>query len=497
MKMAEPLTPAEGVAAAGDGAYPAPENLQGAADALAEQGPRPRAPWRGELNALLALGVPMGLTQIIQFSVNTVDILMIGRLGPEPLAAASIGIVIFYAAWLFGLGPALAVGPLAAQALGADPDATEDVRHSIRMSFWALAIGFAPLLLIFIFAPQIVLALGQPQALASLAGPYVLALAPGLPFALAVIVLRTFLAAIGEARAPLVIMVLTTLLNAGLNGLLIYGAFGFPRLELVGAGIASSLSHAVGFALLVFYIRRNPKSARFHVFRDFLTPHWARLKEIAALGWPIGVTIAFEAMLFNACVFLMGRIGVAEVAAYQVAVNVAALAFMMPLGLSMAGGVRVGLAAGAGDLAGVRRAAALTVLVSVAAILCIALPAAIAPSLIANLYLRPDDPANAEVLALAASFLRMAAAFMVFDGVQVAANQTLRGLKDVRFPMIATGVAYWVVGFPLAAWLGLGSPVGAIGVWWGLLASLAVASILLGARLIALTGPRAAAIQPG
>ncbi|MEZ5915370.1 MAG: MATE family efflux transporter [Parvularculaceae bacterium] len=446
-----------------------------------------RAAWRAELAALLSLGVPMAATQLVQFSVMTVDVLMIGRLGPEPLAASSLGVVIFFAAWLVGFGPAMAVSPLVSQALGANENDHDDVRISVRMALWGIA-ALTPVMFIgFALAEPITLALGQPEELAALAGPYVLALGPGWAFAMGVIILRNFLAAIGETRAPLYIVIGTTLLNAFLNWLLIYGNLGFARLELVGAGIASSAAHLCGFFALVLYIRRDAKSRPFHLFSSFLAPHWDRLREIVRLGWPIAVTIAFEGMLFNACVFVMGRIGVNEVAAYQVALNVAAIAFMGPLGLSMAGSVRVGLAAGAGDRARVRRAAALTLLLSIAAIMLVAIPTMLAPEFVAGLYLDRSDPENAAVIELVSKFLVIAAAFMLFDATQVASAQALRGLKDVRWPMFITGVAYWAIGFPIAAWLGLGADIGAVGVWWGLLIGLFAAAAMLSTRLYLLT----------
>lgn len=445
------------------------------------------ATWRAELAALLAIGVPMAATQLVQFSVMTVDVLMIGRLGPEPLAASSLGLVIFFGAWLIGFGPAMAVSPLVSQALGAKPDDYDDVRISVRMSLWAIGALTPAMFLFFFLADEIALLLGQPTKLAALAGPYVLALAPGWSFAMGTIILRNFLAAIGETVAPLIIVIGTTLLNAFLNWLLIYGNWGFPRLELVGAGIASTVVNTAGFVALVFFIRTNARAQKFHLFRDFLAPHWPRFREVVRLGWPIGVTIAFEGMLFNACVFVMGRIGVNEVAAYQVALNVASIAFMAPLGLSMAGSVRVGLAAGAGDRARVKRAAVLTIVLAIAAIMVVAIPVMTAPEFVAGLYLDRDDPKNAEVIALVSKFLIIAAAFMLFDATQVSCAQALRGLKDVRIPMVVTGIAYWAVGFPTAAYLGLKTEMGAVGVWWGLLLSLFTAAALLGARLFRLT----------
>lgn len=441
-------------------------------------------PWRREFLALMTIGLPMGLTQLVQFSINTIDVLMIGRLGAEQLAAASLGLIMFFAMFVAGFGPAMATSPMVAQALGADKDDVRDVRRSVRMGLWVVGI-FAPLIsIVYFFAEEFALALGQPPVTAKLAEPYVLALAPGLPFALGVIVLRNFLAAIERARAPLVFIIITTGLNALLNYILIYGNWGAPRLELVGAGIASSISHAAGFFALVAYINWEKTAKRFELFVRFLLPDWPRFMEVVRLGWPIAVTFGFEAMLFNSAVFLMGRIGVHEMAAYHVALNVAALAFMMPMGLSMAGGVRVGLMAGAKDRPGVRRASVVAILSCVGVIMLFAIPMMFFPGEIAGLYLDADETA---VLALVASFLPIAAAFALFDATQVAAAQALRGLKDVRMPMFLTGISYWAIGFTTAAWLGLATPMGAVGVWWGLLAGLAAASILLSTRLWLIT----------
>lgn len=444
-------------------------------------------PWRREFIALMSLGLPMAATQLVQFSINTVDILMIGRLGADQLAAASLGLVFFYAMFLVGLGPAMAVTPLVSQTLGANRENHKDARRSVRMGLWACVIVCVPMFLLFQLTEEIALLFGQPAHLASMAEPYVLALAPGLPFALGVIALRNFLAAIERTRAPLYFIIGTTLVNAGLNWLLIFGHWGFPRLELVGAGIASALSHGLGFALLVAYARWEKTSASFDLFTRAWHPDWDRLRDVFNLGWPIGLTFAFEAMLFNAAVLLMGRIGVNEVAAYQVALNVAAIAFMGPLGLAMAGATRVGLKAGARDAPGVRRAALVSILACIGAIMVVAIPMMTAPRFIAGLYLNADLPENAEVIALVAAFLPIAAGFALFDAIQVSANQALRGLKDVRIPMVMTFISYWVIGFTVSFWLGLGTDIGANGVWYGLVAGLGAASIMLGARLWMIT----------
>jgi len=454
-------------------------------------GTRSASHWRDELGATLRLGVPMALTQIVQFSINTIDVLMIGRLGPEALAGASVGLVVVFTIYMAGFGPAMAVSPMVSQALGADADNTREARRSVRMGLWAVLLFYPVALLFLALTTPIALALGQPEAAARLAGPYVLAMAPGMPFAIGLLILRNFLAAVDRTRVPLVIIVLMTIVNAVLNALLIFGAFGFPRLELVGAGIASSLSHIFGFVLMALYINRDAASRRFEIFRNLHRPDWPYLAELLRLAWPIALTTLFEGLLFNASALLMGRIGVDELAAYQVALNVAALAFMIPFGLSMAGGTRIGLAAGRGSRDGAILAASVTTGLCAGVMIVWGLAVGLFPRQIAGLYLNLAEPENRPVIHFVAGFLPIAAAFMLFDGIQVAANQLLRGLKDVRLPMIITGVSYWLVGFPTAAWLGLGTGVGAPGIWYGLLAGLLCAAILLGGRLLWLT--RAAA----
>ena len=443
--------------------------------------------WRAEFKALFSIGVPMALTQFVQFFITTIDIMMIGRLGATPVAAASLALVFYYFVFLLTLGPAMAVSPMISQALGAKPDDKADPRRSVRMGIWVSAFCAVGGSLVFLFVEDIARLFGQPAELGAMARPYALALAPGLPFMISVIVMRNFFACIDRTTVPLYITIGATLINVLLNYMFIYGNFGAPRLELVGAGIASSLSHLLGFAALMTYANWEKTARQFDLFTNFFNVDMPRAFEILRLGWPIGLTMAFEAMLFNACVLLMGRIGVDEVAAYQVALNAAGLAFMIPLGLSMGGGVRVGLMAGARDKIGVQRASLVSMAMCVIGIAIFAIPFAIIPNTIASWYISANSADNAVVLTLIAAFLPIAAAFALFDATQVAAAQALRGLKDVRMPMILTGISYWVIGFPLAVWLGLGTSYGAIGIWWGLLVSLLAAALTLGARLWQIT----------
>jgi len=439
--------------------------------------------WLGEMRALLWIGVPMAAAQLAQFFVFTIDILMIGRISPEDLAAAAIGTVIYFALWMIGSGPVMAVSPLVSQALGADQNDTQDARRSVRMTLWIVFLMTPFIIALLTLTEPLALMLGQDPEVSKKAGIYVLALGPGLAFAMATMALRNFLAALEKTKIPFILVMMVTAMNALLNYIFIFGHFGAPRLELLGAGIASSLSYIFGFFLFVLYIRLDARAHSFQIFKNFWTPDWPRFKEVIILGAPISVTTWFEGMLFNAAVLIMGVIGVMEQAAYQIALNVAALAFMLPWGMSMAGAVRIGLAKGAGNKPATRRAASTTLVASTLAIMLLAIPVGLFPEVTASLYLNLEKAENAEVIALVIGFLPIATAFMFFDALQVAANQLLRGLKDVNWPMVFTGISYWVIGFPIAYILALKTEVGANGVWYGLMAGLIAASILLGARL--------------
>lgn len=434
----------------------------------------------GELKALLWLGLPMAAAQFIQFSIYFIDTVMLGRIGPEAIAAAGLGSVVYFLLWMIGSGPVMAVSPLVAQALGQDQGNKRDARKTVRMSIWIIFF-MTPVLFALLFFVEPLLGHIKPE-LAKPAAHYMMALAPGWPFALGIWSLRNFLASIEKTKVPLILVSVTVLLNAGLNLLLIFGHWGLPRLELIGAGIASSISYAISFFLFVAYCYWDKDARQFHLFENFFKPHWERLREVAHLGWPISMTTIFEGMLFNACVFLMAFIGTHELAAYQVALNAAAMAFMLPFGFAMGGAVRVGLAKGSNNPAAVKRVGLATFMICIILIMSFAALITFAPNQLADVYLSASADNNAQVRVLVLSFLPVAAAFMLFDATQVAANQLLRGLKDVKTPMWMTGISYWAVGFPIAYYLGLKTDVGAVGIWYGLLAGLATASVLLGAR---------------
>jgi len=282
------------------------------------------------------------------------------------------------------------------------------------------------------------------------------------------------------------VMLLGVAFNAFGDYALIFGAFGLPALGLRGAGIATALTNCGLFLSLLGYVLIDRRFRRYRILGRVWRPDWARLREIFRLGLPIGLTLVMEVGLFAGAGFLIGLIGRAELAAHQIALQCASVAFMVPLGLGQAATVRVGLAAGRGDPAGVARAGitALTIgslFMATTASLMWTMPGAIV-----GLFIDAADPANARVVGFAVTFLAVAALFQVFDGGQVIGMGALRGMKDTRSPMLIAAFAYWVVGIGLAVGLAFGVGLGALGVWIGLLAALMVAATLLVGRFFAL-----------
>jgi MATE family multidrug resistance protein len=451
---------------------------------------------RREAAALLRLALPLAATQLAQMAILATDTLMLGRLATEALAAAALGNTVFFFAWLLGCGPANAVSPAIAHVLGENDKATAEVRAVVRMGFWAAAMMTPPLLAILLATRPILLFFDQQPALAADAGLYISLLCWGLPFAIVFQVLRSFTTAVDHPLAALVVMVLAVLFNALGDYTLIFGHFGAPRLGLAGAGIASACSNLFSTMALLAVCLLMPSLKRYRILSQLGRHHGPHLKELFRLGIPIGITTLFEAMLFNSAALMMGLFGVATLAAHQIAITIPSITFMVPLGIGLAAPVRVGLGAGANDAVAARRAG--FVAIGIAALFMTVTSALLLlfPEAIARAWL-PDEPPGSPVIALTVTFLHVAAAFQLVDGLQVSASLALRGLKDARAPMWIAGGAYWLCGFPMCLILGFGFGLKGLGVWLGLAFGLVVAAAALVWRFHALSRSqiRAAQIQ--
>lgn len=456
----------------------------------------PPAAWI-ETRALLALSGPIVLTNLGQVAIQTTDVIMIGRLGPEPLAASVLGVNVIFVLLLFAIGVVTATAPMIAQDLGRKRFAVREPRRTVRQGFWvALALGVPAWILLWHITALLHL-LGQDPVLIEAAEPYVHASMWGLVPALWFVGLRNFISALERPRAGMVIMLIGIAFNALADYGLIFGSFGLPPLGLFGAGIATACTNIFLCAGLLAFVLIDRRFRRYRLLGRLWRPDWPRFLEILWIGAPIGITLTFEVGLFAAAGFLMGLISVSELAAHQIALQCAAVTFMVPLGLGQAATVRVGLAAGRADPAGVRRAGLLALalggaFMSVMAILMLTLP-----RVIVGIFLDAGDPANAEVVGLAVTFLAIAALFQIFDGAQVIGAGALRGLKDTRWPMVFALFGYWVVGMSTSVGLAFGLGLGGPGIWLGLAAGLAVTAAFLVARFLALQrGAGAAARAP-
>jgi len=446
-----------------------------------------RTPWLAEARALLILAAPMAGSQLAQMAIMTTDVVLLGRLSREALAAAAIGNTVFYFAWLIGSGPGMAVAPVVAQILGAQPGDRRHVRATVRMGLWVTMLAALPLMLIMLNARWILSHLGQDPDLAAGAGLFVSMLAIGLPFALGYQALRSFTAALGKPVAALWVMLAAIVVNGVLGYGLIFGALGLPRLGLLGSGLATAISSIFQFSAMVVVIWLTPSLRVYRIFRRAHRPVPVRVRELIRLGVPISMTMIFEAMLFNTMTLVMGTFGAVAVAAHQIALNFASITFMVPLGIGMASTVRVGLAAGRDDMAGARRAGVTAMVLSVGFISVVAVFMVLFGKEIASLYLGSGRAGDDQVIVLGAQFLLIAAAFQVFDALQVVGAQALRGLKDARVPMILAGVSYWLVGAPVCILLGIGMKMQGLGIWIGLAVGLAVAALAMTWRFARIT----------
>lgn len=436
--------------------------------------------WHSDIRPTLALGLPLAGAQLAQMAINTTDVLMIGRLGAEELAAAVLAFNVYMLIWFFGMGVIQAVIPLAARARG--QRAMRDMRRSVRMGFWVVALYCLPMWVVMYFTGDILLALGQDPAVSAMAGDYMRVLQWTLLPALLIMAVRGFLTVMERAQVVLFATIAGAVVNAVLDYVLIFGHFGFPRLELVGAGIASVISSASTFGLLALYAAFHQKLKRYFIFGRIWRADWPVFFQIVRLGWPIGVTIVAEAALFGASAIMIGWIGTLPLAGHGIALQIASLTFMVPVGLSQAAMTRVGLASGRGDRAGIGRAGWTAFGVTFVFMGCFAVLFWTMPETLVSLYLDLDNPDTEAVLAFGASYLIVAALFQLADGGQIIGVNNLRGLGDTTVPLIYALFGYWVVGISLSLGLGFWAGFDGVGIWIGLAGGLATVAILANFR---------------
>ena len=431
-----------------------------------------------EARSLLILGLPLVGSQVAQFAVHTTDTLMLGWYSVLALAQVTLGAQVLFVAYIVISGFAYAILPMVAKSM-AEGD-LQSARRVTRMGLWLSTVAAALLFLPMWFASPILEAMGQDAQVAKGAQDYLRIAGFGLWPAIWGLVLRSYLSALEHTGIVLWLAVGVLIINAFVNYALIFGYWGLPELGLQGAAIGSVIAMSlslVGFVIYIqIYFEEQKMFARFWRFDRMAT------SAVARLAIPISATAFAESGLFAASAFMMGWLGKLELAAHGIVLQLAAMSFMVHMGLSQAGTVRVGQAFARKDWLAVRRTAGVAMgLSSIAAAVAIFFFLA-TPQILIGAFLELRDPLRPEILRIGTLLLVLASMFQFVDAAQVMALSLLRGLQDTRVPMLITVISYWLIGIPISYILGFIFDFRGTGIWLGLVVGLAIAALLLWSR---------------
>jgi len=421
------------------------------------------------------LAYPVIIGQLGIIMMGVVDSLMVGKLGAAPLAAASLGNGMAFIIMIIGIGVSYAVTPLVAIAVGAGK--MEDCGVYFRQSLLVNSVFSIIIAIIIYFAADLIQYLDQPEDVQIQAASYMkiigLSAVPLLLFQS----YKQFIEGLSVMRPAMIITLIANLVNAFTNWVLIFGNLGFPALELNGAGWATFASRIFMALLLMGFVMKNKFFKQYDVSFHYRSINLPVIKKILSLGLPSGFQYFFEVGAFAFAVVMVGWLGTAQLAAHQIALNLASISFMAVLGISVAGSIRVGNAVGMKDIAETRRAGFTASLLGASIMLIAGIIFILGRNFLPTLYVNDEI-----VISYASSLLIIAALFQLSDGTQAVGIGILRGLTDVKIPTAITFIAYWIVGLPVGYLLGFTFKLGVQGVWIGLLLGLTTSAILLTLR---------------
>jgi MATE family multidrug resistance protein len=446
-----------------------------------------RPAYLNEIRQTLTLAFPIIIGQVSQMLMGVTDAVMIGRVGKVPLAASAFTHSLFMLVFIVAIGVLMSVSVLVARAHGArqSRECAALLQHGMVLG---VGLGAAGMLAMFAAVPWLH-HFGQPPEVVAEVRPYFELIALSIIPTLVFQVLRQFSEAVDHPWAPMGILLGGVGLNVVLNWILIYGNLGAPALGLAGAGWATLVARVLAAVLLWWWLARRleirnewPSAVLPHAWLTRLA--WPRLHEMLRIGVPAAIYLLFEVGAFSAAALMMGLLGTVELAAHHIALTCAGFTFMFPLGISIAVSVRIGRAVGEERLGALRTigfgALGAGSLVMLGCALFF---------LLAGRPLVAGFSTDLEVIALAAQLLVVAAIFQLFDGAQVIASGALRGMTDVKVPMVITFIAYWVIALPGGYWFGVRGAYGPLGIWAALAAGLAAAALLLIWRFYHKTAP--------
>ena len=420
------------------------------------------------------------LGQLGHILVALADNIMVGRLGAAPLAAVSLGNSLVFIALSLGIGFSFAITPLMAESDGAGD--VKQGRNYFHHGIVLCAISGIFLFVLLVLAKPILYHLDQPVEVVRLAIPYMEIVAFSLIPLMLFQAFKQFADGLSNTRYAMYATLLANVVNVFFNFLLIYGLWIFPRLELIGAAYGTLISRFFMLGLLYYILSRKKKFKPYFVFKRKKAFKWDIFKRILNLGFPTAMQMLFEVTLFTSCIFLSGILGTNAQAANQIALNLAAMTFMIAVGLGVTATIRVGNQKGRADFVNMRRIATSLFLQVFLIEAVFAVGFILLKDILPTFYID-----NIEVVLLAAQLLVVAALFQLSDGLQVVILGALRGLQDVNIPTLICFIAYWLIGFPVAWYFGQAEIMGSQGIWMGLLAGLSASALLLYVRFVYLS----------
>lgn len=434
-----------------------------------------------EFHYNLKLAFPVILGMLGHMFVSFADNVMVGQLGAAELAAVSLGNSFFFIAMSLGIGFASAITPIVAEADSAkNPVGVKNaLKHGLILCGLLSGILYSLMLL----AKPVMRNMDQPLEVVDLAIPYLDIIAISIIPLVIFEALKRFSDGLSNTKHPMYATIVANIINVTINYLLIFGSFGFPKLGIIGAGIGTLISRVIMVIFLWIIFTKNKRFKLYVTEIKFKITNIKIFKKITDIGLPSAFQMLFEVGIFTAAIWMSGVLGKNYQAANQIAFNLSAMTFMVGIGLGVAATIRVGNQKGLFDFVALRKIAFSIFLLTVLIEIIFALMFFILKDWLPTLYLDTENISkiieNGEVISIASKLLLIVALFQIFDGLQVVILGALRGLQDVKIPTLITFIAYWLIGFPICFYLGLYTPLKSIGIWIGLLISLAVSSILL------------------
>lgn len=418
------------------------------------------------------LAVPISFGQLGHVMMGVVDSMMVGKVGTVPLAAAALVNGLFFLVLVLGIGVSMAATPLISMAKGAQKfeDCGKTLNHSLIVNFF-----FSVVLTFITYSVSFLIPfLNQPKEVVAEAIPYMQVLAFSvIPF-MVFQSYRQFLEGLSIPTPPMIIALSANLINAFLNWIFIFGQFGIPSLGLFGAGVATTSTRWIMAISLFVFVINYGKVKRYHTKFSFLPVDKNLIKKLIGIGLPSGFQYFLEVAAFSFAAVMIGWIGSKNLAAHQIAINMASITYMIILGISAAGTIRVGGFVGENDWRKVRYAGFTSLGIAVLIMFSFGVIFILFNNTLPYFYIK-----DKEVIVIASQLLIIAALFQIFDGMQACGVGILRGLADVKIPLLISLLSYWIIGIPVGALLGFYFDLGAVGVWFGLLIGLALLGLTM------------------